>query len=222
MTKPTKSRPKTGERCAELVEELRALGANPENFLYLAVEAERKVRATPPPRSLVATIEENGGLVLFSPSVLHELCRAAALAHGAEPGQEKGSGKRARTLLAMVFKVLASAGPDAKLVAERQKAREVLALANAVQTEAERLAASRPAAFARKDGTPNVSAIATARASIASKIDRPATPKEKKKGLAVVKLSADALQLRIRRTAEAFPDASWPAIMPRAPKKPHA
>jgi hypothetical protein len=206
-TTKKKARPTTaGERCAELVEELRSLGANPENFLYLAVEAERKARAIPVPRSLVATIEEHRGLVLFSPSVLHELCRASAIAGGAEPGQEAGAGKRARTLLARVFKALASAGETSRLLDERRKGREVLVLAKAVQTEAERLAKSKPAHFARSDGRPSVSAVATARASVA-----------KKAGLTV-----SAMQLRIRRAADAFPDASWPALMPRPPKKPRA
>lgn len=206
MKKTTKARPAAGERSAELVQELRSLGANPENFLYLAVEAERKVRSAPTPRSLVATIEEHGALVLFSPSVLHELCRAAAIAGGAEPGQEQGSGKRARTLLARVFKALASAGETSRLLDERRKGRGVLVLAKAVLTEAERLARSKPAHFARSDGRPNGSAVAKARASVA-------------KGAG---LTVSAMQLRIRRAADAFPDASWPALMPRPPKKRHA
>ena len=203
MKKTTKARPAVGERSAELVQELRSLGANPENFLYLAVEAEHKVRSAPPPRSLVTMIEEHGALVLFSPSVLHELCRAAAIANGAEPGEEEGSGKRARTLLARVFKALASAGEMSRLMDERRKAREVLVLAKAVQVEAERLAA-RFKRLRATDGRPSCAAIAQARRHVAEEAG----------------LSVGAIQQRIRRTQADYPDATWPAIMPRAPKNP--
>jgi hypothetical protein len=190
-------------RALALIRELRRMGVNTENFLYLAAEAEKKVRAIPRPRNLVVAMEGYGGPILFAPSVLHELARAAAIARGRAPGEEKGDGKSARMLLARVFRALSSAGETARLMEDRERAREVLILARAVQSEAERLA-ERFARLRTAEGKPSYAAVAQARQHVAEEAG----------------LSVGAMQQRIRRTQADFPDADWPAIMPRAPKNP--
>ncbi|HQN08693.1 MAG TPA: hypothetical protein PK569_14120 [Thermoanaerobaculia bacterium] len=188
----------------ELAEILKDLGSSPTELLERAMKAEHLLRSSAR-GAVLPYLREFGALGLYAPSVLAAIVRASTVLSSLPDDMRDGSRTfaEAKKLLLGVTQALFAKHASTVEMDRRSRAREVLSLAQAVQTEAERLARSKPATFARSDGKPNVSAVATARAKLASGAG----------------LSVDALQLRIGRAAEAFPDAAWPEIMPRPPKK---
>lgn len=211
------------ERAMVWVRQLRGLGVDVADFLERAHRAEQfflsqpenqvaegRLIASRTTRSIPEAVREFGaGGTLYSPSVLEELSGLSAVCRMALPSQTtKGNRvlRSAQHILQLVSTALRAPGPAFAAMGRREAAASTLALAKAVQTEAERLAGTRPPTFARKDGTPNGAAVAMARASVA-----------KGAGLTVA-----AMQLRILRAAEAFPRMAWPEIMPGSSKKRHA
>lgn len=150
---------------------------------------------------------------LYAPSVLEAIvqaairCRMPAFggkfdAEGLLTDVSVSSTTKAQAVILAASFALRSEGPAIAGARSMLSVTDVLRLARQVEAEAERLARSRPATFARSDGRPSVSAVAKARANVSMNAG----------------LSVDAMQLRIRRAAEAHPDAGWPELMPRPPK----
>ena len=215
--RPLRGKTDSDENVLTWAHQLRGLGVDVAELLERAYGAEQIFLSQPEAprvpagrytvrrvtRDIAEALHEYGAGILYSPSFLDELWGLSAVCRSSlGPGHGDKSAREAQHLLMRVSVALRSPSPAFVALARHDRARAALALATQVQTEAERLARSKPATFARSGGKPNLTAEATARSSVARNAG----------------LSVEAMQARIRRAAKDSPRAPWPEIMPR-PRK---